>query len=54
MNIEKKYICYMLLTLLVLLGMLFFGTAADVMKNHGSNWVKVYHEQAVPAHTEHE
>ena len=52
LNIEKKYISYLLLTMVVLLGMFFFGTAADVMKSHGSNWVKTYHEQAVPAHGE--
>ena len=40
LNIEKKYITYMLLLMLIMLGVFFFGTAVDVMKFEGQNWKK--------------
>lgn len=35
---EKKYIWYMLYTMLLMVLMFFLGTAADVMKPDGNNW----------------
>ena len=40
LNIEKKYITYMLLSMLILLLVFFFATAVDVMKFDGNNWQK--------------
>ncbi len=41
LNIEKKYVWYILFAMLAMVGMFFFGTAADIMKPTGSNWEKV-------------
>ena len=40
LNIEKKYVWYILFAMLAMVGMFFFGTAADIMKPTGSNWEK--------------
>ncbi len=40
LNVEKKYIWYMLLTMLAFLALFFFATAPDVMRFSGSNWTK--------------
>ncbi|MEI6398863.1 MAG: cytochrome C oxidase subunit IV family protein [Pseudomonadota bacterium] len=39
LNIEKKFIHYMLYTMLILLGVFFSGIATDIMKPEGRNWV---------------
>lgn len=39
LNIEKRYVWYMLFTALLFLGLFFFGVSPDVMKPDGSNWV---------------
>ena len=41
LNIEKKYISYMLATMLTLMLLFFAGTAPDVMKHKGQNWENV-------------
>jgi caa(3)-type oxidase subunit IV len=38
LNVEKKYIWYLLLTMLLLMALLFMGVSSDVMKHRGSNW----------------
>ena len=38
LNIEKKYISYMLGTMLMFMLLFFAGTAPDVMKHEGQNW----------------
>ena len=40
LNVEKKYIWYLLLTMFGAVAIFFFGVAADVMKYNGSNWTK--------------
>ena len=52
LNIEPRYVVYLLLTMLVFMLLLFAGVAPDVMKQEGSNWVKpaVHVEPQVPAH----
>src|SRR5579885_2377843 len=40
LNIEKKFIWYLLFTMLLILGLFFFGTAADTMRLDGRNWTK--------------
>jgi hypothetical protein len=42
LKLEKKYITYMLLTMLMLMFLFFFAVAPDVMKSEGQNWVKTY------------
>ena len=46
LNIEKKYISYLMLTVLMLLFVFFGGTAGDIMNKDGSNWV---HDPFIPA-----
>ena len=62
LNIEKKYISYMLATMLMFMLLFFAGTAPDVMKHKGQNWENVAAEaeieralgaQAAEAHGEH-
>ena len=52
LNIEPRYVVYLLLTMLVFMLLLFAGVAPDVMKQEGSNWVKpaVHVEPQAPAH----
>jgi len=40
LNIEPRYAVYLLLTVLVFMLLFFAGSAPDVMKHEGSNWVK--------------
>ena len=40
MTVEKKFITYFIVTSLVFMLLLFAGTAPDVMKAEGHNWVK--------------
>ena len=39
LNIEKKYIWYMLYTMLAFVFLFFIGIAADVMQTEGTNWI---------------
>ena len=41
LNIEKKYIWYMLYSMLALVFLFFIGVAADIMKPDGSRWENV-------------
>jgi caa(3)-type oxidase subunit IV len=52
LNIEPRYAVYLLLTMLVFMLLLFAGSAPDVMKHEGTNWVKpaVHVESQAPAH----
>jgi caa(3)-type oxidase subunit IV len=38
LKVEKKYIWYMLYSMLLMVCMFFLGTASDVMKPDGNNW----------------
>ncbi len=38
LNVEKKYIWYMLLTMLALMIFFFFAIAPDIMNTSGTNW----------------
>ena len=40
LNIEKKFIIYILLSMLICMALFFAGTAPDVMAPSGSNWIK--------------
>ncbi|MBK9293211.1 MAG: cytochrome C oxidase subunit IV family protein [Oligoflexia bacterium] len=41
LKFEKKFVTYMLLTMLFLMFLFFFAVAPDVMKTSGQNWVKI-------------
>lgn len=41
LNVEKKYIWWMLITMLIFVSLCFAGMAADVMKPDGTNWMKL-------------
>ena len=43
LNIEKKYITYMLLSMVIFISLFFFGVAPDVMRASGVNWEKKPH-----------
>jgi caa(3)-type oxidase subunit IV len=47
LNIEKRYITYLLTTMLMLMLLFFAGTAPDVMKHEGQNWENVAAEAEV-------
>ena len=47
LNIEKKYISYMLATMLMFMLLFFAGVAPDVMKHKGQNWENVAAEQEI-------
>ncbi|MDH3652945.1 MAG: cytochrome C oxidase subunit IV family protein [Myxococcales bacterium] len=47
LNIEKRYISYLLATMLMLMLLFFAGVAPDVMKHEGQNWENVAAEAEV-------
>ncbi|MDQ8185357.1 cytochrome C oxidase subunit IV family protein [Pelagicoccus sp. SDUM812002] len=49
LKFEKIYAPYILLSMVALLFVFFFGTATDSMKASGHNWEKVYVEPEVAA-----
>jgi caa(3)-type oxidase subunit IV len=52
LDIERRYVSYLLGTVLVLMLLFFAGTAPDVMKAEGDQWTKPAW-LAAPAHEEH-
>jgi caa(3)-type oxidase subunit IV len=40
-NLEKKFVTYLIVTSLVFMLLFFAGTAPDVMKSYGTGWEKV-------------
>ena len=50
---EKKIITYILLTMLLLMAIFFYGTAPDIMRGSGQNWEKLPIQEAPQAETEH-
>ncbi|MCX8073367.1 MAG: cytochrome C oxidase subunit IV family protein [Candidatus Binatia bacterium] len=49
LNIERRYIWYLLLTMLAFMGLLFAGVAPDVLASGGQNWQHVRQAQTPPA-----
>jgi caa(3)-type oxidase subunit IV len=47
LNVEKRYITYVLTTMIVLVLLFFAGTAPDVMEHKGQNWENVAAEAEV-------
>lgn len=58
LKFEKIYAPYILLSMVALLFVFFFGTATDAMKSEGHHWVKTYVEPEIAAgegeHGEHD
>jgi caa(3)-type oxidase subunit IV len=54
LNIERQYVVYLILTMLVFVLLFFAGTSPDVMKWEGDNWVKPKVEQASSHATQHD
>jgi len=57
LNIEKRYIGYLLTTTLVFMFLFYAGVAPDVMEHHGRNWQNVAAQsevqRALKEHAEH-
>ena len=53
LNVEKKYIWYMMFVAVLLLLVLFFGVAPDVMHKSGVNWHNLDTPAPVTAPTHH-
>ena len=49
-NVEPRFVVYLMATMLVFMLLFFAGVAPDVMKFEGSNWVKPEVVQAPSAH----
>lgn len=47
LNIEKRYVWYLLITMLLMVGLFFAGTASDIMKPDGRNWVNSSAQQLI-------
>ena len=54
LNIERQYVVYLILTMLVFVLLFFAGVSPDVMKWEGDNWVKPKREQASSHATHHD
>jgi caa(3)-type oxidase subunit IV len=53
LDLQPRYVLYILGTTLVFMLLFFAGTAGDVMKHSGDNWHKPYQEPMPAASTEH-
>jgi caa(3)-type oxidase subunit IV len=40
LNVERRYVVYLLSTVLAFMGLFFAGVAGDVMKHEGTQWTK--------------
>ena len=54
LNIERQFVVYLLMTMLVFVLLFFAGVSPDVMKWEGDNWVKPKVEQASSHATHHD
>ena len=52
LNLQPRYVLYILGTTLVFMLLFYAGAAPDVMKNSGDNWQKPYREP-MPEHAAH-
>jgi caa(3)-type oxidase subunit IV len=49
LNLQPRFVVYLLGTTLVFMLLFYAGAAPDVMKQHGDNWEKPHVEQIAPA-----
>jgi len=54
LNLQPRFVMYMMGTVLVFMLLFFAGTAGDVMKHSGDHWQKSYREPMPVAHEHHE
>jgi caa(3)-type oxidase subunit IV len=54
LNIERRFVIYLIMTMLVFVLLFFAGVSPDVMKWEGDNWVKPKVEQASSHVTHHD
>jgi len=54
LNVEKRYIRYMLYSMLLMIGLFFAGTAPDIMKAHGLRWDNQAVHELIQEHATHE
>jgi caa(3)-type oxidase subunit IV len=54
LNVEKRYIRYMLYAMLLMIGLLFAGTAPDIMQASGLRWKNQAVQELVEEHATHE
>jgi caa(3)-type oxidase subunit IV len=52
LNIEKRWVAYILVVMLAFMLVMFGGVAPDVLKQSGHNWDKTYEEPALLEHGE--
>ena len=48
LNIEKRYVWYLLATMLLLVSLFFAGTAVDIMQPEGRNWQNLEAQSVQP------
>ena len=54
LNIEKRYIRYMLYSMLLMIGLFFADTAPDIMKSQGLRWENQAVHELIEEHATHE
>jgi caa(3)-type oxidase subunit IV len=54
LNVEKRYIRYMLYAMVLVIGLFFAGTAPDIMKTAGLRWENQAVFDLIKEHTTHE
>ncbi len=54
LNVEKRYIRYMLYSMLLMIGLFFAGTAPDIMKPAGLRWQNQAVHELIEEHATHE
>ena len=54
LNVEKRYIRYMLYSMMLMVGLFFAGTAPDVMKASGLQWKNQAVHELIEEHSSHE
>lgn len=50
LKVEKKYIWYMLYSMLLMVALFFLGTASDTMKTDGANWTNSSAHELIEQH----
>ena len=50
LNVEKRYIWYIMYTMLLMVALFFVATAPDIMHRHGSNWINYSADAVIEEH----
>ena len=54
LNVERRYIRYMLYAMMLVIGLFFAGTAPDIMQANGLRWENQAVQELMEQHTTHE